>query len=368
MSYSWRPYVPVAARRAKAHKEMEKLRKKGKNIQPLEVTTRKIASSFWGKGWCDHLESFSDYENRLPRGRTYVRNGSVCHLEVKPGEIEALVSGSQLYRITINIEPLARNAWKTIKAKCRGQIGSMLELLQGKISSRVMEIVSDRKQGLFPKPGEITLKCSCPDWATMCKHVAAVLYGIGTRLDHHPELLFLLRGVDAEELISAEAALSTGAAVAATEALAESALGDIFGIDLDTGDTARSESAKKRASTDKRGVKRTKEDLGSASNEAKPKPAPTRTALRKPSKKASPKTKKKRSPKPPAAVFDPQAPTGVAIARLRQVMGLSVADFAQALGVTVASVQRWESIPGPLRLYARPLAALTRMQEQRAGH
>ena len=230
----WGRYVPVAERRAKARREMDKLRKKGKDIQPVTIDGRTIARSFWGKGWCDHLESFSDYANRLPRGRTYVRNGSVCHLDIRPGRIEAVVSGSELYNIDIRIKELQAATWASIKNTCSGHIGSMLELLQGKLSDQVMAIVTDRHHGLFPQPGEITLDCSCPDWAGMCKHVAAVLYGVGSRLDSQPELLFLLRDVDAQELIAAEMALPDAAVGAAGDTLADDQLGAIFGIDLDT--------------------------------------------------------------------------------------------------------------------------------------
>ena len=229
----WRRYVPVAARRAKALREMNKLRKKGKDIQPIEIEGRTIARSFWGKRWCEHLESFSDYANRLPRGRTYVRNGSVCHLAIQPGRIDAIVSGSELYDVTIRIDKLNAVVWKSVKTRCSGQIGSMLELLQGKLSQQVMGVVTDRDRGLFPKPGEIKLDCSCPDWATMCKHVASVLYGVGSRLDDRPESLFLLRGVDTAELIATEMALPGD--TASDDALAADALAGIFGIDLDTG-------------------------------------------------------------------------------------------------------------------------------------
>ena len=208
----WRPYVPVAVRRARALREMNRLRKKGKDIQPVEIEGRTIARSVWGKRWCNHLESYSDYANRLPRGRAYVRNGSVCHLEVHPGRIDAIVSGSELYTVSVRIKKLKAAVWKSIKSRCSGQIASMLELLQGKLSRQVMSVVSDRERGLFPKPREIDFTCTCPDWAAMCKHVAAVLYGVGGRLDRHPEALFLLRGVDAEELIAAEIALPASAA------------------------------------------------------------------------------------------------------------------------------------------------------------
>ncbi len=230
----WAPYVPVAERRRRAMRKMESLRKKGADIQPVRIEGRKIAKTFWGEAWCNHLESFSDYENRLPRGRTYVRNGSVCHLALSKGKIDAKVSGSDIYNIQIRIKTLAGKKWNAVKRQCGGQIGSLIELLRGSLSDNVMEVVTDRKDGLFPLPGEISLDCDCPDWAVMCKHVAAVLYGVGARLDEKPELLFKLRGVDHEELIDADAQ----AAVAATTTKGKSKrldtadLSDVFGIDI----------------------------------------------------------------------------------------------------------------------------------------
>ena len=236
---NWRPYVPVAKRKAKAAREMERLRKKGADIQPVRLTGRKIAGTFWGEAWCEHLESFSDYENRLPRGRTYVRNGSVCHLAIAKGKIEAKVSGSSMYTVKIDIGTLPPAKWKSLKARCAGQVGSLLELLQGKLSDRVMTIVTDRDEGLFPSPKEIKLSCSCPDWATMCKHVAAVLYGVGARLDTKPELLFVLRGVDHQELISQDAAKEVVSKGSRTKGrtLDAASVGDVFGIDLAPGRT-----------------------------------------------------------------------------------------------------------------------------------
>jgi uncharacterized Zn finger protein len=226
--------VSVAERRAKALKQMEKLRKKGVDIQPVKIEGRQIARTFWGRAWCDHLEKFSDYENRLPRGRTYVRNGSVCHLDVMKGQIAAKVSGSAIYDVKIGIKPLPKQKWRRVKQASAGQIGSLLELLQGKLADHVMAVVTDRDRGLFPRPAEISLDCSCPDWATMCKHVAAVLYGIGARLDEKPELLFLLRGVDHSELVSEETAKAvvTKARKTSRRTLDESKLSEVFGIDL----------------------------------------------------------------------------------------------------------------------------------------
>lgn len=354
MPFFWRPYVPVSARRASARKEMEKLRKKGKDIHPVELEGRKIAASFWGKGWCDHLESFSDYDNRLPRGRTYVRNGSVCHLEIQAGKIEAFVSGSDLYKVAITINTLPPKTWKKIKEKCRGQIGSMLELLQGKLSDNVMMVVSDRKEGLFPQPGEIELKCSCPDWATMCKHVAAVLYGVGSRLDHHPGLLFLLRGVNAEELISAGVALPV-AGLAAEDALAADGLADIFGIDIESGDTPSPAPAKVTAKKKSAAKARTKAKAATGTPETPP---------RKPAETAKKKTAKPVKAKKSVPVFDPDAPTGAAIKRLRTKAGMKVKDFAETLGVSQVSVARWENTRGPLRLHTRPLKALRDIQDR----
>jgi len=234
--YGFRPYVSVAERRRNAQREMTKLAKKGKAIRPVQIEGRTIARTFWGKAWCDNLESYMDYENRLPRGRTYVRNGSVVHLDIRPGEIEAMVSGSELYRVSISITAAAKAKWQKLCRECAGAIGSLVELLQGRFSDHVMGIITRKQTGLFPAPAEIELKCSCPDWATMCKHVAAVLYGVGARLDQSPELLFTLRSVNHEELIT-QAAAATGLAgkTASTgPELAESELGAVFGIELDT--------------------------------------------------------------------------------------------------------------------------------------
>ncbi len=132
----------MAKRRAKAAREVEKRKKKGQAVSPVVIEGRTIAHTFWGKAWCENLESYSDYENRLPRGRTYVRNGSVVDLQIQPGKITALVSGSELYKIAITIAPLPEKHWRAIKSRCAGQIGSLVELLQGRLSKGVMDIVT----------------------------------------------------------------------------------------------------------------------------------------------------------------------------------------------------------------------------------
>ncbi|HEY2584913.1 MAG TPA: SWIM zinc finger family protein [Tepidisphaeraceae bacterium] len=232
--WGFKPHVSVAQRKAKAARHAQKLAKQGHVCCPVAIDGRKIAKTFWGKAWCDHLESYSDFANRLPRGRTYVCNGSVIDLQITPGTITALVSGSEIYTIKVDIKPLAEKTWADIKGKCAGQIASLVELLQGKLSTGVMEIITRRDGGMFPAPKEITLDCSCPDWADMCKHVAAVLYGIGARFDQQPELLFTLRGVDHMELIeqAGQAPLTNAADKGRRTTVAERDLADVFGIEL----------------------------------------------------------------------------------------------------------------------------------------
>jgi uncharacterized Zn finger protein len=232
--WGWKPYVSVAERRRKAAREMEKRRKQGHDVSPVVIDGRTIAKTFWGKAWCDNLESYSDYANRLPRGRTYVRNGSVVDLRIAPGAINAMVSGSELYTVELKVAPLAKVRWKSICEDCAGAIDSLVELLRGRFSQGVMERMCRQDRGLFPSPSEIKLSCSCPDWADMCKHVAAVLYGIGARLDRQPELLFRLREVDEGELIAkAGRALPLAKqAPAADKVLSGANLSDIFGLDM----------------------------------------------------------------------------------------------------------------------------------------
>jgi uncharacterized Zn finger protein len=317
--YGFAPYVPVAVRRAKAQKQLEKMKKKGLNVQPVQLSGRKIADSFWGKGWCDHMESFGDYANRLPRGRTYVRNGSVCHLEIKSGRIEAIVSGSSLYNVSITIFPLALHKWKAVKSACTGRIGSLIDLLRGKLDRGVMEVVSDRKEGLFPLPGEIKFACDCPDSAGMCKHIAAVLYGVGARLDHSPELLFHLRGVNHEELVDVSAVV-TGVAKAGTSRrrIAAGGLADVFGVEMAEAGEVEVGAPKKQS------------------------PTPLKSG-----KKAL------------VATPFPEPLTGNDIYTWRTFLGETQAVFAARLKITASSVSQWEKKgAAPLGMMPRTLSAL----------
>ena len=230
----WPPYVSAAERRLRAAREARKLHKKGSPVEPVTIEGRRIASTFWGKAWCDNMESYRDFESRLPRGRSYARNGSVLDLQIAPGKVTALVSGSRLYRVAIDITQLSRKNWAAIRGDCAGGIDSLVELLQGKLSKAVMERLCRQDTGLFPKPSEIRFSCTCPDFASMCKHVAAALYGVGARLDHKPELLFRLRAVDEAELVAdVDVALPISRKDTASDKILEGGdLSALFGLEM----------------------------------------------------------------------------------------------------------------------------------------
>ena len=232
--YRWKPYLSVAERRRKAERAIAGYRKKGESLSPVVLRDRAIAKTFWGKSWCDNLERYSDYSNRLPRGRSYLRNGSLLDLRIAAGEVTAQVMGSSLYTVKVKVSALQQSRWNALCKDCAGAIDSLVELLQGRFSKGVMERICKQETGLFPSPKEISLDCSCPDWASMCKHVAAVLYGVGARLDEKPELLFALRKVDEKDLIATagkDLPLS-GKKPASGKILLDSQLAGIFGIEM----------------------------------------------------------------------------------------------------------------------------------------
>jgi uncharacterized Zn finger protein len=235
--WSFRPYVPVAERRARAVTALARIaRRRGRAAEPVVIPRggRRIAATFWGKAWCDNLERYMDFANRLPRGRTYVRNGSVVDLAISLGKVEAYVAGTAMYTVRVGIAPMKRARWRRVVTRCTGRIGSLVGLLRGELSAEVLAVLADPKEGLFPEPREITMACSCPDWAGMCKHVAAVLYGVGARLDERPELFFTLRQVDQTELLSsATSGAVSHAGRGAGKQIAANRLADVFGIEIE---------------------------------------------------------------------------------------------------------------------------------------
>jgi len=310
-------YISVADRKKRALKEIKALRESGKDIQPVEAATSRglIAKSFWGKAWCKHLEAFSNYAHRLPRGRSYIRHSAVVDLKVLPQEVTALVYGSQLYKLTVTIEPIDSEKWEALKANCKGRIGSLIELLQGKLSDEIMSLVVDEDEGLFPRPSEIRFNCNCPDYADMCKHVAASLYGVGARLDAEPELLFTLRGVDQAELIALDFSESDAASDLTSgksssrrrRTLDSGSVGNVFGIDLN----------------------------GEKDGMAQSKHEEVRAFI----------------------------PSAEAVRELRDKLGLSKAAFAREVGVSAPTISNWEKRPGMLRMKPRVLEQLQRLHD-----
>src|ERR1700692_4277174 len=259
MYFRRKPYIPAAARRQAAERTVAKKVRRAQGLWPVTASRGAIAKSFWGKAWCQSLERYSDYSNRLPRGRTYLRNGSVIDLTIGPGEVTAQVMGSSLYRITVSISEVAGAHWQAVARDCGRSIDTLVELLQGQLSTSVMERITRPGTGLFPSPTEIAFSCNCPDSAAMCKHVAATLYGIGARLDSAPELLFGLRKVDAKELIAraGEGATPVQKLPGAGRILDSSKLADVFGIDFGAADPKSSHKpiGKKRKSVAPRKAK-----------------------------------------------------------------------------------------------------------------
>ncbi len=363
MGWGFEPYVSVAERRRQAITKMDKLRKQGMDIQPVEIEGRTIVRTFWGKSWCGHLESFSDYSNRLSRGRTYVRNGSVCHLEITGGQVKAKVSGSKLYDVKIKIKELPQKKWQSVKERCSGKIGSLLELLQGRLSTAVMTVVTDQSEGLFPQPSEISLDCSCPDGAVMCKHVAAVLYGVGARLDSKPELLFLLRGVNHDDLIEADAvaAASVGGSKRGGRRIAESELGDLFGIEMLVADSCPLSLDESSLNKD---ISANRQSSSSSIANEIGIDVDTRPIKKHTSSRPTTGTGKISSQKVIGAkskrniVASDPSPTGKSVRDLRARLDFSQKQLAQLIGVSAASVAAWEKESGLLRLQPRTLTAL----------
>jgi len=238
--YGFPRYVSVAEKRARARRKLEQLRKKHPDIRPVVIEGNTLVRTWWGKAWNGNLSKYADYANRIGRGRSYVRHGAVLDLRIGPGKVEALVQGSRgsPYTTTIKIKPLSEPVWKQIKAACAGQLASLQELLAGRFPKGLAELFTAKGSGLFPAPREIEFHCSCPDYASMCKHVAAVLYGIGARLDEDPSLFFVLRRVKMDDLITQTVRdqskrLLKQAKKKTSRVIDDADLGEVFGIEIE---------------------------------------------------------------------------------------------------------------------------------------
>ena len=238
--YGWPRYVSVGEKRSRARHKLKQLRKKNPDIRPIEIEGRTLASTWWGKAWNKNLEGYADYSNRIGRGRSYVQNGAVLDLQIEPGKVHSLVQGSRgaPYKVEIKIKSISKIVWKQIKTAAAHEMASLQQLLDGHFPKALGEIFTTKGQGLFPSPKEIGFACSCPDWASMCKHVAATLYGIGTRLDEDPGLFFVLRKAKIDDLISQTVREKSKkhleqARRKTSRVIEDTDLGDVFGIDLE---------------------------------------------------------------------------------------------------------------------------------------
>ncbi|MDD5602873.1 MAG: hypothetical protein PHG48_02165 [Eubacteriales bacterium] len=253
-------YVSASEIKRKAQKKIESLKKKNPGISPVILTGNKIAGTWWGKAWNDNLESYSDYYNRIGRGRSYVRNGAVLDLKIEQGIIKALVQGSRAkpYEVMIVIKPLQSVVWESIVRDCAGKIGTLQELIEGKFPKALAELFTAKGKGLFPEPKEISMGCSCPDWAGMCKHIAAALYGVGARLDNDATLFFKLRSINVGDLISAAIEKKTETMLGksgskSSRIIKDSNVNDIFGIELENSGKKKVKTGRVKSQPDKGG-------------------------------------------------------------------------------------------------------------------
>lgn len=339
----WGWYTPAPSaweRREKAAKTIARLTKKGEVLSPVEIEGRTIARTFWGKAWCDNIESYRDFAYRLERGRSYVRSGAVIDLQISEGRVSALVigSGTRPYRISIDIDRMAKARWDALVQRSAGKISSLMALAQGKLPEEMLKDFCDPETGLFPKPREIHFSCTCPDGASCCKHVAAVLYGIGARLDKEPTLFFTLRGIDPESIVTAEVVdtLTEGA----ESELDAADIGDVFGISLDTGaEIAPDADAGPNARPAKKGRQAKAPVKGSRSRatevKTKPKGSRTRAAA---------------APSSPSSATPPAADFPARIRAYRARTGLSQGALGKLLGthqVGVSLLERGRTAPRP---------------------
>ncbi len=235
--YGFPRYESVAEKKAKASRSLAKMKKKNPDIEPVIIEGRTLVKSWWGKSWNINLESYADYSNRIERGKRYVRNNAVLDLKISKGKVAAKVQGSRVkpYDVEITIDALDNKKWEQVTELCNHRIDSLEQLIEGKFPKELEILFTDKIYGMFPSPKEIHFACSCPDWAYMCKHVAATLYGIGARLDNDPMLFFALRDIDGQMLIrkSMERKLESmlkNAGKKSKREIAAKDISDIFGL------------------------------------------------------------------------------------------------------------------------------------------
>ena len=198
----------------------------GEELHPVVNKTRKLAKNFWGSAWMKQLALCESGGMCLAPGRTLLRHACVLHVDIQPGSISALVSAEEVFEVELKLESLDEERLERLAATCSGHIDSLLSLMQGKVDEAVLLQLCHPENGLLPTPEDWRMHCTCPDWAEPCPHAAAAIYAAGCLIDEKPELLFTLRGIQPEALLSAPAP---------TNEIDADKLSAMFGIDLDLG-------------------------------------------------------------------------------------------------------------------------------------
>ena len=222
--------------RRNAAETARKATQKGQRLNPVVLSGRQITKSWWGQAWCENLERYADFDTRLSRGQRYVRSGAVVDLQIQTGKVLARVQGTRKvpYKVEIRISPLSQERCDEIMDRCSSRVDSLENLLAGHFPDALKDIFLGA-DGLFPTPREISFSCSCPDWAMMCKHVAAALYGVGARLDEDPLLFFTLRGIETTRFVDVVIANRVEVMLANVDKpspriIRDAALDELFGV------------------------------------------------------------------------------------------------------------------------------------------
>lgn len=174
---------------------------------PVPARPRAVGTTWWGQRWITVLEHGSrDGVTRLGKGRAYARDGHVHGLEIKPGMVRATVTDDELdsHLVTLKLGAFDAKTWQRILQQMSGQALFAAELLNGVMPKDIERVFRSVGKSLFPSDThEIDADCSCEDWSSPCRHVAATHYVLGEALDHDPFLLFELRGRSKEQVLAA---------------------------------------------------------------------------------------------------------------------------------------------------------------------
>ena len=166
--------------------------RKAKGGIKAQTSSGQFGKSWWGRRWIQVLEGF-DIGSRLTRGRKYARSGQVLSIEVEPGII----------RGKVQVKTLSGRTSKALAKTLATRAMFAAQLLRGEMPANIEEAFRGTGGTLFPeKRGDLKTECSCPDWSNPCKHIAAVYYLLGEAFDNDPFLIFRMRGIERDRLLS----------------------------------------------------------------------------------------------------------------------------------------------------------------------